>query len=134
MSKTASSLKRRRQLLVMGGVFLVTGLMLATVLAPRASAAPITAVDDGGPDDEPGQKDLNFLTVDYGLPGATSIDLNWGWDDTATSGNNTRDACALFDTDGDGFANYSFCVIVQTNGSTSKVLYSCGDMVSDKCI
>jgi hypothetical protein len=105
MSKVVSRFKRKRQLLVMGGVFLVTGFMLVTMFAPRASAAPITAVDDAGPDDEPGQKDLNFLTVDYGLPGATSIDLNWGWDDTATSGNNTRDACALYDTDGDGIAN-----------------------------
>jgi len=56
-----------------------------------------------------------------------------GWDDTATSGNNTRDACALFDTDGDGFANYSFCVIVQTNGTSSNVLYSCGDGAADRC-
>jgi hypothetical protein len=36
-----------------------------------ALAAPITVVDDAGADDEPGQKDLNALTVDYGAPGAT---------------------------------------------------------------
>jgi len=31
--------------------------------------------------------------------------LTWQWDDTGWSGNNTGDACALYDTDGDGFAN-----------------------------
>ena len=43
--------------------------------------------------------------------------MKWGWDDTATTGNNTLDGCALFDTDGDGFANYSFCVIVSTSAT-----------------
>jgi hypothetical protein len=28
----------------------------------------------------------------------------WGFDDTQWTGNNTGDACALFDTDGDGSA------------------------------
>jgi len=69
---------KRRQRLVLGGAFLVTGLVLAALMAPQASAAPITVVDDAGADDEPGQKDLNFLTVFYGLPGATSIDVAWG--------------------------------------------------------
>ena len=133
MSMQVARSSKRRQRLILGGAFLVTGLMLATLMAPQASAVPLTVVDDAGADDEPGQKDLNFLTVDYGVPGATSIDVTWGWDDTATSGNNTRDACALFDTDGDGFANYSFCVIVQTNGTSSNVLYSCGDGAADKC-
>ncbi len=81
----------------------------------------------------PGQKDLSFLTVDYGAPGAPSFSVKWGWDDTATSGNNTRDACALFDTDSDGLANYSYCLIVATDGTTSEVLYSCGDGATDKC-
>jgi hypothetical protein len=129
--RVARSTKRQRFLV--GGVFLVTGFLLTTVMAPHASAVPITIVDDGGPDDLPGQKDLNFLTVDYGAPGDPSISVKWGWDDTATSGGNTRDACALFDTDGDGFANYSFCVIVASNGSVSKVLYTCGDTKSDRC-
>ena len=69
------------------------------------NAAPQTIVDQNGEDDLGGQKDLNSLTVDYGLPGATSLSVSWNWDDTATSGANTRDACPLFDTDGDGFAN-----------------------------
>jgi hypothetical protein len=99
-----------------------------------ALAAPITAVDDAGADDEPGQKDLNALTVDYGLPGATTINVKWNWDNTATSGANTRDAGALFDTDGDGFANFSFYVTVATNGTWITQLYACSaDNRTDRC-
>src|SRR5262245_19566269 len=40
-------------------------------------AAPITSIDDQGPDDEPGQKDLNQLTVDYaGIPSSLSVFWN----------------------------------------------------------
>jgi uncharacterized repeat protein (TIGR01451 family) len=103
-------------------------------IAPVANAAPIVAVDTGGADDQPGQKDLNALSVDYGLPGATTINVKWNWDDTATSGNNTRDGGALFDTDGDGFANYSLYVTVATNGSWVTRLFSCAaDNRSDRC-
>ena len=96
-------------------LLLAVGASLALVAA--ASAAPIVAVDDAGADDQPGQKDLNALSVDYGLPGAATINVKWNWDNTATSGNNTRDGGALFDTDGDGFANFSFYVTVATNGT-----------------
>ncbi len=125
--------KRRTRKLFAVGALIAPALLVLAMVAPNASAAPITIVDDGGADDYPGQKDLNFLTVDYGLPGATVIDVDWGWDDTATSGANTRDGCALFDTDGDGKANYSYCVIVEADNSYSTVLYSCGDDDSDKC-
>jgi hypothetical protein len=98
--------------------------------------ALVEIVDDGGPDDYPGQKDLSFFSVDYGAPGATSIAVGWGWDDTAWSGNNTGDACALLDTDADGFANYSICVTVA--GSPAKYvstrMYSCGDLLADRCV
>jgi uncharacterized repeat protein (TIGR01451 family) len=103
-------------------------------IAPVANAAPIVAVDTGGRDDQPGQKDLNALSVDYGLPGATTINVKWNWDDTATSGNNTRDGGALFDTDGDGFANYSLYVTVATDGTWVTRLFSCAaDNRSDRC-
>jgi hypothetical protein len=73
--------------------------------------------------------------VDYapGTPG--QIEVSWGWDDTAWSGNNTGDACTLFDTDADGFANYSLCVTVGGSPATyqSTRLYSCGDSRTDRC-
>ena len=121
------------RLAVLGWLALIIGVGTGVIFLGAASAAPLTFVDDGGADDEPGQKDLNFLTVDYGAPGATSINVKWGWDDTATTGANTLDGCALFDTDGDGFANYSFCVIVAPGRDVSEKLYSCGDGASDRC-
>ena len=93
----------------------------------------ITTVDDAGPDDEPNQKDLNFMQVDYS-PATPDLAVNWGWDDTATSGANTRDAGALFDTDADGFANYSLYVTVATNGTWVTQLFACtADSRADRC-
>ena len=89
---------------------------------PTPTPIPLTAIDDAGPDDEPGQKDLNFLTVDYNPPTAGTINVIWGWDDTGTSGANTLDACSLFDTDSDGKANYSFCMIINSDDTYSSVL------------
>lgn len=84
--------------------------------------------DDAGPDDLSGQKDLNFLTLDYGNPGSQTIVTTWGWDDTAWSGNNTGDACTLFDVSSDGDADYALCVTV--GGSPAAYLatrmYRCG--------
>ncbi|HSE32819.1 MAG TPA: hypothetical protein VLA93_14695, partial [Pyrinomonadaceae bacterium] len=94
----------------------------------------VTVIDDAGADDEPGQKDLNQLSTDKGnLP--TSMAVTWNWDDTAWTGGNTGDACSLFDTDGDGFANFTLCVTVGGNPATyqSTRLFSCGDTRSDRC-
>src|SRR5687768_8975591 len=84
----ATARRRRRALLALLALLVAVGASLT--FAGVATAAPLTFVDDAGADDEPGQKDLNFLTVDYGAAGATQISVKWGWDDTATSGNNTR--------------------------------------------
>jgi hypothetical protein len=119
-------------LLVIALVLLV-GASTAAYVSVAVAATDIVAVDDAGADDEPGQKDLNWLTINYGNPGATQINVKWGWDDTATSGANTRDAGALFDTDGDGFANYSLYVTVATDGTWITQLYSCGDGRTDRC-
>ena len=94
----------------------------------------ITLLDDDGPDDEPGQKDLTQMTVDVGL---TALGISWNWDDTdfGNLGGNTGDSCALMDTDQDGLANYAFCVVVD-GAPASKVshrLYSCGDSRTDRC-
>ncbi len=120
---------------VLGGLTLsiLLGLGLVVAGATLASAIPITIVDDAGPDDEPGQKDLNELTVDF-APAGTDLEVTWNWDVISVSGNNTGDACALFDTDDDGNANYSLCVIWE-NGATYQTtrLYECGDGAADKC-
>jgi uncharacterized repeat protein (TIGR01451 family) len=89
-----------------------------------------------GANDEPGQKDLTKMCRDTTSP--DPVNITWDWDEKSPGGNlggNTGDACSLFDTDGDGFANYSMCVIVDGNPSVyqNKVLYSCGDAKADRC-
>ena len=119
-------------------VFLLFALLPSFVaftgLAPTpAAAVPIAIVDDAGPDDEPGQKDLNQLTVDFDS-GAADIEVTWNWDVISVSGANTGDACSLYDTDNDGNANYSLCVIWDTNSNYQTTrLYVCGDGAADKC-
>ena len=133
---TASRRRRVRRLSValLAAITLVVGITAAGQLSVAEAAGTVVAVDDAGADDEPGQKDLNWLSIDYGSPGATSLTVKWGWDDTATSGANTRDAGSLFDTDGDGFANYSLYVTVATDGSYTTQLYSCSaDSRTDRC-
>ena len=114
-----------------------TPIALTTIAAGSEivhAADTVTAVDDAGPDDEPGQKDLSGLSVNYGDPGADSIDVTWNWDDTSTSGANTRDGCSLFDTDGDGFANFSLCLTVNADDTTTQSLYVCtADSRTDRC-
>src|SRR5262249_23621400 len=61
--------------------------------------------DTGGADDAVGQKDLTEFCLNRNATCAGTI-LSWQWDDTAWTGTNTGDACALYDTDGDGLANY----------------------------
>ena len=100
-----------------------------------AVAAAVTVVDDNGADDEPGQKDLNSLSVDYNPGNAFDIVITWHWDDTAWSGQNSGDAEALFDTDGDGNAN--FTLAVEVSGTPAEYvntrLYRCADSRSDRC-
>jgi hypothetical protein len=91
--------------------------------------------DTAGANDEPGQKDLTRLcSDDSGLPATLAI--TWQWDQTGWTGSNTGDACALFDTDGDGNANYSLCTIVSGTPATfqQKQLYRCSDTWPDKCM
>ncbi len=100
----------------------------------KAAAAPICVSDTAGANDEPGQKDLTKLCVDYaGVP--TTVATTWNWDDLGTSGANTLDACNLFDTDGDGNINYAVCVTTENTPATLQTLttYSCGDAKIDRC-
>jgi hypothetical protein len=123
--------KKRRWLAVLAVAMLGTGIVgVGTVLA----APTFNFVqDEQGANDEPGQKDL---TAD-----ATAIDsvtgdyfTAWKWDDLSWSGNNTGDACSLFDTDADGKANVAVCVTIGKPAvETSTRVYSCTDNRSDRC-
>jgi len=123
------------------GFYIFYGILLVVLLAAlgtqvvNAEIVWLTAVDDAGADDLPGQKDLNFLET--GIDNVTPGDLyfNFALDNTDWSGANTGDACVLFDSSGNGMADYSFCVTV--NGSPAAItiaqLWSCGDDNADKC-
>ena len=102
--------------------------------AQIAEAAPTCVNDTAGANDEPGQKDLTKLCIDYaGVP--TTVSTTWNWDELGTNGANTMDACNLFDTDGDGNVNYAVCVTTKNTPATFFTLttYSCGDTKIDRC-
>ena len=114
-------------------------------------AAGISIIDDGGSNDPngDGQNDLTRLTGD---DPATSnfFEVSWSWDEpTAVKGGNASNACAMFDTDGDGNVNYSYCVevsytaalgyfITNSGSGTDSVKdfpawIECSDQKNDRC-
>ncbi|OQA93065.1 MAG: Serine-aspartate repeat-containing protein D precursor [Microgenomates group bacterium ADurb.Bin219] len=106
-------------------------LQLST-LAASFSCTPVPDAD--GANDEPGQKDLTLLCRD--LSSIDPLNVYWNWDITSLSGSNTADACSLFDTDNDGYANYSLCVTWKGDRiqiEDSPRLYSCSDKRVDRC-
>jgi len=122
-------------------VALAIGLLTAT---PPVVAAPACLLDTSGADDiNANQKDLNEFCQgagnDGGLSGCLSSDANltWTWDDTGWTGSNTGDACALYDTDGDGKANFALCATVAgspaAQSSGSPKFYSCDDTKALNC-
>jgi hypothetical protein len=98
--------------------------------------------DDGGPNDVPDQSDLNCFSRADNIAGR--LWMRWSWDDVNawTGSGQTGDACSLLDTDGDGNANFAFCVRINNpNGdanalaqaSGSPILYKCGDDSPERC-
>nr|MBN1229438.1 DUF11 domain-containing protein [Anaerolineae bacterium] len=98
-------------------------------------------IDSGGPNDEVSQADLTRMGWDD-MTSPDWLDLFWSWDSTdytAQKGN----ACALFDTNGDGNVNFAVCaeienvpagnidVVKQTSVSPLAVI--CSDAKDDRC-
>src|SRR3990172_3769055 len=118
-----------------------SGALIATTsFTDSHIASHVCTTDAQGADDQPGQKDLTQMCYDYsGL--STSITTEWNWDDTAWPGTNTGDACALFDNDGNGFADYATCVTVEdgppavqkTDPPGSPRGFTCNDSRADRC-
>jgi hypothetical protein len=121
--------KRSRWLALLAIVMLASSLLVTSAIAaPTFAWTP----DDGGANDQPGQKDLTAQSSAF--DGSTFYTA-WKWDDTAWSGKNTGDACSLFDTDANGLVDYAVCVTVGTKSATelSTRVYSCKDTRSDRC-
>ena len=117
--------------------------LLFGVLGVASTEAALTCeIDVDGPNDVPNQKDLTRFCIgtasDLRCAATFDFGINWNWDDTGLTGTNTGDACALFDTDGDGNANFALCVTIGGNPATqlsgvSPRLYTCGDTRPDRC-
>ena len=84
-------------MLVASGLALGISIGSGQVSAALAFYDP-PVIDAGGANDVSGQGDLTQFMFGDGTVG-------WQFDDTARSGNNSSDACALVDTDNDGLAN-----------------------------
>ena len=132
---------RRVQWLLMAIVFILLQFIPLAALTNTTKASPtnpcsnIQIIDTAGANDLTGQKDLSKLCEDLSTSGSGYITVSWNWDDIDWSGNNSGDACTLFDTDGDGNANYSLCATVKGSPAqiTATSLYSCGDDKVDRC-
>src|SRR5262249_47527492 len=116
--------------------FLVLALALGNLFANVQPAMASCLTDDGGPDDISGQKDLSEYCLDPGSGAIGSI-LTWQWDDTAWTGTNTGDACALYDTNNNGRVDFALCVTVTGSpahqASQSPRLYTCTDSKEFNC-
>ena len=89
-------------------------LLSASVLPQAVLAQSVTvgAADNDGPDDEQAQSDLTSFEIVCPASSSPVLPLSVQLDEVANSGGNSSDVSILFDTDGDGNANYSYVVTV----------------------
>src|SRR5687767_11959700 len=99
--------------------------------------------------DQQGVNDVNSDQVDLTQMGRDDSDaamykLFWSWDSTSqwTGEGQTGDACALFDSDGDGNVNFAVCARIENPNADptqakltadSPFLFSCDDSKNDRC-
>ena len=99
--------------------------------------------------DQQGVNDVNADQNDLTQMGRDDSDaamykLFWSWDSTSQwlGNGQTGDACALFDSDGDGNVNYAVCARIENPNadptqakltSDSPFLFSCDDSKNDRC-
>jgi hypothetical protein len=124
----------RRALWLVLGVLTLVGVTAALVAPGVARATVIVIVDQQGPNDETGQKDLTRFTSDDASP-AGHLLVSFNHDETGFNGANTGDGCLLFDNDANGNADYVLCVTMSGNPATLQTTreFSCGDAASFKC-
>ncbi len=128
--------------------FSCTQLLFFTVAAlfisitSLANAQLICTPDVGGVNDTTGgtnsQSDVTRLCIDE-TNAPISYDIHLSWDNASFSGANTGDACALFDTDSNGFINFAYCISVGAKAGggveleAGPLLYSCDASARDRC-
>ena len=140
--RECSGRKSRTALLVLA---VASTVAFFTLAGPAAAAIPsnyFVIVDQAGPNDEPSQVDLTQMGRDD--DDATTYKLFWSWDatDDWTGTGQTGDACALFDTDGDGNVNFAVCARISNPDADptqvkltadSPSLFMCTDARDDRC-
>ncbi len=133
--REAKGILSRLKWVLAAAVIVVSQVSPVMFASGTASAASVCVNDLQGANDEPGQKDLTKMCSDLANAVSGNITISFDWDDIAWSGNNSGDGCALFDTNNEGNANYSLCVVVKGKPATynSTRLYSCNDANSDRC-
>ena len=99
--------------------------------------------DTAGADDEGGaQKDLNkmcsLITPSSSCPSTEGFqEIAWNWDKVDFTGANTHDACALFDNNDNGMADFALCASLGGSDRTvvdaTLLLYTCRDDRPDRC-
>ncbi len=81
-----------------------------------APSGPILVADDGGNDDvTQDPNDITAVSVDYTNSSSGSIITTVQIDPIANTGSNTSNLAFVFDTDGDGDANYGFAITLGNN-------------------
>jgi hypothetical protein len=78
-----------------------------------AQSSSVGASDGDGPDDEQEQSDLTAIQISCSANSITDLPLSVQLDPVSNPGGNSSDISILFDTDDDGFANYSYVITLQ---------------------
>src|SRR5690242_20554707 len=117
---------------------ILLALLFAVTLVAPSARADTCMTDMQGADDVAGQKDLNEECLDGTC--TNGFVIYWNFDDTAWSCMNTGDACALFDSDADGKANFAVCATLSDGmppalapSISATTCYSCDDSRPDRC-
>ena len=99
---------------------LIGSLAFAGVASAQITSIPgnyLSVPDQDGANDQPSQVDLTRFGRDDSDDDVYK--LLWSWDSTTdwTGSGQTGDACALFDSDGDGNVNFVVCARVENPGA-----------------
>lgn len=122
----------------------VGALAASWVLVPSTSATVdttnyYTVSDDGGIDDEVGQKDLTQQGWTYEDADTRQILVAFfNFDEVVTKGGNTLDGCLLFDANDNDLVDFAQCGTtgksdVSGGAPKASTLYTCKDTRADRC-
>src|SRR6266542_391941 len=139
----STPLRFMRVVLVM--ILAFTSLLAIPIAVVQSATIPssfFTVVDQQGANDQPAQSDLSQMGRDD-TSDASHLKLFWSWDSTDqwSGTGQTGDACALFDTDGDGNINFVVCGEIHNTSPTTVVqgsnpsptVWTCTDNKNDRC-